>query len=118
MAGDEEMTMRASGAAAGQDRTPSGQDPRTRHKKAEGRFPGEIRPLRCGLGQIWVISGEKSKVRFERIGSFSASYMKGHEAGPAGWPELTGNCPGNWPKTGRKWAYFKLLSVCPGVGLG
>lgn len=118
MARDEEMTMGASGSADGRDWTPSGQDPRTRHKKVERHFPGGIRPERCGLGQIWVISPEKPKFRFERISYFSASYMKRLEPGPAGRPELPGKGYRNWPKTGRKWAYFKLLSVDPGVGLG
>jgi hypothetical protein len=110
--------MRASGPAVIRNLAVFGLDPRTCHKKAQGLFPGETRSQKCRLGQIWVIFRRKAEFAIGRIRAFSAVCMKTVEIGSMAVLEPPKNGFKNWPKTGRKWAYFKLLTAGPGVVLG
>jgi hypothetical protein len=100
------------------DRAEDRPNPRTCHKKAQGRFPGEEQRLKKYLGQIWVIFGERLEAKAKTFCPLSASYMKQLVPGSAGRPETPRKGLGNRPEMGRKWAYFKLLSVGPGIGPG
>lgn len=110
--------MRASGLAVVRDLAVFGLDPRTCHKKAQGPFPGETRSQNCVLGQIWVIIRGKAEFMIGRIRSFSADCTKRPEIGSMPRPKSPGKGSWNWPETGRKWAYFKLLQAGPGIVLG
>jgi hypothetical protein len=112
------MAVRAPGPAAGRGRALSGIDPRTCGRRVNENLPGETRPRRCGLGQIWVIFRGKTEFAIGRIRSFSADCAKRPEIGPMPRPKSPGKLLWNWPETGRKRAYFKLLSAGPGFGPG
>lgn len=114
----EGEAMRASGSMVIRDLAVFGRDPRTCHKRAEEPFPGETRSRKCSLGQIWVIFQGKAEFAIGRIRAFSEVCAKTLEMGSTAVPGSCRKGFRNWPETGRKWAYFKLLPAGPGVVLG